>query len=245
MGNIEIQFNASIIKKVKSLNFQVDQIGSVLFILFCLYEDRWDLLDEFDDYNKQRRAFLLYMELVNRNLLAQNTEQDDFSVPHFSLTKEGIEFVEYIKGEFVLTHQLVDSSTLAVAGVEPAQLDKPIDENNLDVWIDEWIDIFPRGIKSGGRLVRGDKISCLRKMRVFMKEYPYTKETILQATRNYIASKRDENFAYTRCAVYFIYRVETSRSDKISDLATWCDQAIHEKATEGDKSSESNFEIMA
>jgi hypothetical protein len=245
MSNLEIQFNAAIIKKVKSLNFQVDQVGSVLFILFCLYENRLDLLDEFDDYNRQRRAFLLYMELVNRGLLDQNTTQDDFTVPLFNLTKEGIEFVEYIKGEFAITHQEVSSDTIAIAGIDPEQLSKPVDENDLEVWIDEWVDIFPRGVKSGGRLLRGDKISCLRKMRVFMKEYPYTKDTILEATRQYIKSKEQEGYAYTRCAVYFIYRVDQSRSDKASDLATWCDQVLHEKSEGTKPSGENNLEIMA
>lgn len=243
MDNLEIQFNASIIKKVKSLNFQADQIGSVLFILFCLYENRLDLLDEFDDYNKQRRAFLLYMELETRGLVIVNNENEGES-PHFILTKDGIEFVEYIKGEFTATHQRVDSELIAVAGVDASQLEKITDPNDIESWIDEWIDIFPRGLKSGGRLVRGDKISCLRKMRVFIKEYPYTRDIILQATRNYIESKRNEGFAYTRCAVYFIYRVDGTRADKISDLAAWCDQAIHEGSNAG-KSSENNLEIMA
>lgn len=243
MGNLEIQFNGSIIKKVKSLNFQVDQIGSVLFILFGLYEHRMDLLDEFDDYNRQKRAFLLYAELSIRGLVEVNTAIETDS-PHYILTKEGIEFVEYIKGEFAATYQSVDTEKIAVAGIDGDQLGKVVDPDDLDVWIDEWIDIFPRGIKSGGRLIRGDKQSCLRKMRVFMKEYSYNKQTILDATRKYIESKRDEGFQYTRCAVYFIYRVETSRSDKISDLASWCDQVLHEGSDAG-KSSENNLEIMA
>lgn len=246
MSNLEIQFNAAIIKKVKSLNFQVDQIGSVLFILFSLYENRLDLLDEFDDYNRQKRAFLLYMELVNRGLLTQSLDLDDLndnSTPHFRLTKDGIEFVEYIKGEFVATYQEVSSELIAVAGIDPEQLSKPVISNDIDSWIDEWIDIFPRGVKSGGRLLRGDKVSCARKMRLFMKEYPtYDRDTILQATRNYITSKEQEGYTYTRCAVYFIYRVD--RSDKVSDLASWCDQVIHEKA-EGNTNSTNNLEIMA
>ncbi len=244
MDNLEIQFNASIIKKVKSLNLQVDQIGSVLFILFCLYEGQLDLLDEFDDFNRQRRAFLLYMELEQRGLVQGDFSQEANS-PHFMLTKEGIEFVEYVKGEFTMTNQIVTGETIAVAGINPEQLEgKSLDINDPMNWIDEWVDIFPRGVKSGGRLLRGDKLSCMRKMRVFLREYPgYSKEIIMQATRNYIESKRNEGFAYTRCAVYFIYRVDSSRSDKVSDLATWCDQAIHEQS-EGSTSSENNLEIM-
>lgn len=242
MDNLEIQFNASIIKKVKSLNFQVDQVGSVLFVLFALYEGRIDLLDEFDDYNRQKRAFLLYMELEVRGLVEADTSSEK-ETPHFNLTKEGTEFVEYVKGEFTATHQLVTSETIAVTGVNPEQITKEVDPNDPEVWIDEWMDIFPRGIKSGGRLIRGDSKGCVRKMRVFMREYPYTKDTIIQATRAYIESKRQENFAYTRCAIYFIFRLEgMSINNKVSDLATWCEQTVHE---EGQTNSENNLEIMA
>lgn len=245
MANLEIQLNTNIIKKVKSLNFQVDQIGSVLFILFALYEDRIDLLDEFDDFNRQKRAFVLYMELVNRDLIEFNIDGDDEKEsPVFRLTKAGIEFVEYIKAEFSLSFQQIDSEKIAVAGIEETQLSKVINPDSLEEWIDEWIDIFPRGLKSGGRLVRGDRISCLRKMKVFMKEYPYTKDTIIKATQKYIESKRAEGFQYTRCAVYFIYRVESSQKDKISDLAAWCDQVLHEQS-EGNTQSSNNLEIMA
>jgi hypothetical protein len=243
MANLEIQLNTSIIKKVKSQNFQVDQIGSVLFILFALYEDRIDLLDEFDDFNRQKRAFILYTELQNRDLIEVNSEAEKDS-PHYVLTKAGIEFVEYIKAEFAQTHQQVDSAKIAVAGIEEDQLGKVVSPDSLEGWIDEWIDIFPRGLKSGGRLVRGDRISCLRKMKVFMKEYPYDKSTILKATQKYIDSKRAEGFQYTRCAVYFIYRVESSQKDKMSDLAAWCDQVLHEQA-EGSSESSNNLEIMA
>ena len=51
MQSIEIQFNKAIIEKVKSLNFQVDQLGSILFILFALYEEKIEVLDEFVESN--------------------------------------------------------------------------------------------------------------------------------------------------------------------------------------------------
>jgi hypothetical protein len=242
MDNLEIQFNSNIIKKIKSLNFQVDQIGSVLFTLFALYEGRLDLLDEFDDYNKQRRAFILYTELEMRDLVDRDYSAEADS-PHFSLSKDGIELVEYIKGEFAITQQQVTSEMVAVAGVTPESLN--VDPNDPINWIDEWIDIFPRGVKSGGRLLRGDKNSCMRKMRVFVKEYSFSKDIIMSATKAYIESKKADNFNYTRCAVYFIYRIEgNSIHSKISDLATWCEQEVHE-STEPRRNSESNLEFMA
>jgi hypothetical protein len=243
MQNLEIQFNGTIIKQVKALNFQVDQLGSVLFILFSLYENRLDLLDEFDDFNLQKRAILLYKELEVRNLVEKN-ENEDKDQSHFVLTKEGMEFVEFIKAEFSKQKEQITSEDIAVSGVESLKEGVVTTSDDVEAWIDEWVDIFPRGVKSGGRLIRSDKASCLRKMKVFLREYDYDRETIMKATKAYMDSKRQENYAYCRCAVYFIYRVDTSRSDKISDLASWCDQVKHEKEQGNSESTENNLEIM-
>lgn len=237
--NLELQFNGNIIKKIKNLSFQVDQIGSILFILFALYEQRYDLLDEFDDYNKQRRAFLLYKELEVRGLVARDENAEKGS-PYFGLTKEGMILVEFIKGEFKNESNLeITTEKIAISGVE--SIKDEIYSEDPDTWIDAWIDIFPRGIKSGGRLLRSDKPSCLRKMKVFMREYKYTKDEIFAGTHAYIRSKEQENFNYTRCAVYFIYRVEGARADKTSDLATWCDYAKDKQID--DKKDVSGFEM--
>jgi hypothetical protein len=117
-----------------------------------------------------------------------------------------------------------------------------LSDENPDTWIDEWIELFPRGIRTFGKLVRSDKPSCLRKMKIFMHEYGYNKDTILKATKAYLDVKAQENYVATRCAVYFIYRVETSIKDKVSDLASWCDQVLHEE--EQPNSGESNMDIM-
>jgi hypothetical protein len=222
MHNLEIQFNKEIIKKIKSLNFQVDQLGSVLFILFALYEDKIDLLDEFDDFNKQKRAHLLYKELEMRALIQGTNTEDGGSI--YVLTNYGTELVEFIKGQF---KESVTSIDIAVAGVD--QLKEAISENSPESWIDEWLDIFPRGVKSGGKLIRSDKAGCIRKMKVFLREYPYNKDVIMRATKAYIRHKAEHQFAYTTCAIYFIYRVENMGGAKSSDLAAWCDQIIHEK----------------
>lgn len=232
--NLTIQFNEDILKKVKGLNFQADQIGSVLLVLFGLYENRADLLDVLDDFNLQRRMLLLYKEMEGRGLLEQNLEKDE---THFVLSGKGIETVEFLKGQFEAIKEDVSADKIAVFGVEELK-----DELSAAGWIDEWLDIFPRGVRSGGRLLRGDKQSCLRKMDVFLKEYSYTKEIILEATRRYIKAKEEEGFQYTRCAIYFIYRVERSRADRISDLASWCQQVDEDKTNP--KSEEDNREIM-
>lgn len=85
----------------------------------------------------------------------------------------------------------------------------------VDNWIEEWRNLFPTNIKSGGRPIKGDKKACIRKMTAFLKEYPeYSKEDIFQATRIYIFDKKRDNYNYMVCADYFIYK------DKVSLLAS-------------------------
>jgi hypothetical protein len=232
MHSIEIQFNKKIISKIKSYNFQVDQLGSVLFVLFALYEGKVDLLDEFDDSNKQRRAIFLYKELELRDLLTFSKEGDNTV---YVLTQKGIDLIEFIK----TNSSEVTAEKIAVVGVE--QLKEEITDG-IESWIEQWVDLFPRGIKSGGKLVRSDKKECARKMGFFIKEYNYDRETIIAATKAYIESKRQEGWTFMRCATYFIYRVEESTKSKTSDLAAWCDQVLHEK---DNPSQEDTFEVLA
>lgn len=232
MQSIEIQFNKKIIDKIKSFNFHIDQLGSILFILFALYEGKIDLLDEFDDSNKQRRALFLYKELELRDLLSQATEESTI----FVLTKKGTDLIEFIKNN----SNEVTAESIAVSGVD--QLKTEISTNDVDSWINEWLDIFPRGIKTGGKPVRSNAKECARKMQWFMKEYPYSKDVIMEATKAFVEASRQVGYQFMRCATYFIFRIESSIKDKTSDLATWCEQVTHEK---DNPSPENTFEVLA
>jgi len=54
-------------------------------------------------------------------------------------------------------------------------------------WINEWLEMFPKGVKSGGYYIKTDLNGCRKKMRKFTSTHPeYTKETIIKATQNYI-----------------------------------------------------------
>jgi hypothetical protein len=233
MQSIEIQFNKDIIDKVKSYSFQVDQLGSILFVLFALYEGKIELLDEFDDSNKQKRALFLYKELELRDLLTSSKEEDNII---YVLTEKGINLIEFIKGQ----SDEVTAEDIAVSGVD--QLKAKIKTDNVDSWINEWLDLFPRGVKTNGKPVRSNAKECARKMEWFLKEYDYDKDTIMEATRAYTESKRQVGYEFMRCATYFIFRVESSIKDKTSDLAAWCDQIIHNKQS---PSTEDTFEVLA
>ena len=99
------------------------------------------------------------------------------------------------------------------------ELKKKENPNDVDNWIDEWYDIFPKGVKSGGgKYARTGKKSCLKKLKMFIKEHPeFTKENIITATNNYIEDREKNNFAYISTAPLFIYK------DGASSLEGWCD----------------------
>lgn len=88
----------------------------------------------------------------------------------------------------------------------------------IEDWFDDWFDIFPKGIKSGGYLVRSDKQGCLSKMSKFIKKYPeYNKDVIIRATKDYVNYMRMKQFAYMQLAHYFIEK------NGSSNLASGCE----------------------
>ena len=59
---------------------------------------------------------------------------------------------------------------------------------SVEDWIQEWRELFPAGIKSGGYPVRSPKSGCAAKMKVFIKKNKeVTKEIIFTAIRSSIS----------------------------------------------------------
>lgn len=95
----------------------------------------------------------------------------------------------------------------------------------VNSWIDDYRDIFPKGVVTGGYRVRGDRSACIYRMNKFMQAYPkYDKELILRATREYINRKEQEGFKYIQLAHYFILK------DKVSNLASECEALLESDA---------------
>jgi hypothetical protein len=84
-------------------------------------------------------------------------------------------------------------------------------------------DFFPKGVKTNNHPVRGNLTNIIRKMRKFKREFPnYTDETILTATKQYVAGKAKEGYAFMKVAEYLIYK------DNNSTLASLCDAMIED-----------------
>jgi len=82
--------------------------------------------------------------------------------------------------------------------------------------------LFPKGIKSGGYLVRNNEGDIADKLRKFFKKHKYSHEQVLKATQNYIKRKEVEGYSYMQKATYFIEK------DGVSNLAAECDNLSEE-----------------
>ncbi|MEM4710643.1 MAG: hypothetical protein QXL18_01715 [Candidatus Woesearchaeota archaeon] len=86
----------------------------------------------------------------------------------------------------------------------------------------KYVELFPKGIKSGGYYVKTNYKSCAKKLKKFLEDYPeFTPEIILKATENYVADMAERNYDKMRLAPYFIEK------DGISGLWTYCDKIVN------------------
>lgn len=129
-----------------------------------------------------------------------------------------------------LQKQLVDDELLVegVSGykfVDPVNIEIEIDKVltkaekvvNVKDWIEEWRELFPKGLNSNGYPYRGDKEACVGKMQSFIRNYNYTQEEILNATKIMVNRFKLKNYEFMPQAHYFI---EKSR---VSQLKQFCD----------------------
>jgi hypothetical protein len=233
MSNLHIQINESIIDRYKSYGLSVDYLGSVLFILIGLYEEEYELLDSFDDGNKERRALILYQYLDRKGFLERDEDNDTI----YSLTERGVEFVSFCKSQMpkgeskpIGPNHEVDQSQVTTKNLLSVAVQEETNSLNEDVseWIQQWIDLFPEG-KVEGRYLRTNRNECADRMRWFIKTYNFGKHTIFEATKFYLNSQESSSsgHTYTRNSSYFIFKGR-SKQDRISDLATWCQRVKDE-----------------
>lgn len=89
----------------------------------------------------------------------------------------------------------------------------------VETWIEDWCNLFPKGIKSGGKAVRSHPKSCINKMVDFVKTYKYDRDIIFLATEQYLFGRHQHDYNFTQCATYFI-----NHKERGSTLAEWCEQ---------------------
>lgn len=94
--------------------------------------------------------------------------------------------------------------------------------NNYKVaWIEEWYNLFPKGVKSGGYYIRTSIKDCDKKMFKFLNDNSgFTKNIILEATKHYITDMSRQNYSMMKLAPNFIYK------DGVSMLSGACEAYV-------------------
>lgn len=94
------------------------------------------------------------------------------------------------------------------------------DPNDFNAFVEEYRNLFPKGLKSGnGTPIRGDKQGVIKKMEWFLRTYPeYSKSTILAATKLFIQQMERRGYVYMTQADYFIQKENGSK------LAAMCEE---------------------
>lgn len=157
--------------------------------LYSLNNNLKQLFDNYNDIDNISRNEILYLE------------DNDF----ITINKSDNDLIYYSKC-FITELGKEVLNTLLIS-----------DSDNNNIFVEEWFELWPKGIKSGGYYVKSDKNGCKKNLEKFIKNHPQiSKETILKATKKYIDDMKDRNYQYIKLAPYFIYK------DNISLLEGYC-----------------------
>jgi hypothetical protein len=199
---MQLTINQNVIGLLKNAGFYPDTMITALTAIFALEEGEIKLLDVIDDNSSSQRAVLVYYDLVRKGLWNETPEGKTF----FVSTEEGKKFYSLLKNAMIGIQQETKS---------------PV--GDVEDWFPSWFDLWPKGVRTMGKLIRSDEKGCLKKMKQFVKDYPhFTPATIISATQSYLENKASEGWKGVRCATYFI-----SHKDSGSDLAAECDEYVN------------------
>lgn len=218
--NLRLEYNEEIIKRLKAYDISTDFLGSSFFVLHALWKNRIDLLDCMDDSMKERRMVILYRQLERKGLLQPSQEK------FYELTQKGRKLTEFLEDQFDKLH-------LDVEQVEVLQ------KEDVDMWIKDYIEIFPRGVHSN-KILRSNIKDVTKRMDEFTREYGYPKDLILKATKKYISEREEaqDNHTFTINSLYFI--TKGLGAGRKSELANWCERIL----AEGDSEEQVNTNFM-
>ena len=184
---MNITVNQNVIKTLRDAGFYPDTMMTALTALFALQEKEITLLDSLDDNNGSKRAIIVYYDLVRKGLWKETPEENQLFHP----TKAGVELYQKLK------HDMDDTGV-------------PVEKMDVETWFPSWFNLWPKGVKTMGKLIRSDEKGCLKKMKAFVKDYPqYTPQTIINATALYLREREEEQWRGVRCATYFIHHKES------------------------------------
>lgn len=163
-------------------------------------------------YNITIKQYLFCIALRNK---------DKELVEYFSIDKISQRDIDGLLQHSLLFTKKSPSTELRDYSLNEKQFEKLFNIPTASSFIEEWFDLWPKGVTSGNYYVRSDIKACEDKMNKFMKKYPkYTKEIIMNATSNYINRLKLDGYNYIKLATNFIEK------ERISVLAGECERIV-------------------
>lgn len=125
-------------------------------------------------------------------------------------------YIKRVVGEAFIFE--IDEKALEFHIESPIEPKKAVKVPSAADWIDEYQDLFPKGMNSHKKIpFKGNRVECIKKMDKFLKDYKYSKELILEATKMAIRKSSEDSHAFLRRSDYFI-----DKRNAGSDLANFC-----------------------
>lgn len=95
--------------------------------------------------------------------------------------------------------------------------------NQVENWLDEWLELWPSNIRWDGVKIRSKPSECIHKFKRLLKVRPeLTKEIIFEATKRYLTERENNDWKFTRRAYFFIKKNDESM------LEQFCDDILEE-----------------
>jgi len=168
-----------------------------------------DLLDKQDLESYEKYIFeidyippTVFQTLHRKGFIEHLGKDFQYEFESSRLTPKGVHLLREIRG---------------LAAVEEMLLSKHKRPTDTVEWAEEWRELWPKGVKSGGYLVRSHIKDISTKLSRFQKKYKYPKETIFKATEQYLQEKQLQGYGFIKTAAYFIEK------SGISTLAELCE----------------------
>ena len=222
LGRINICFDADVIARMREYNIIERDMGTAQAVLIALYNDEFEILDDFDDENKNKLFLVFLKHLQIRGLIEENREGST----NFTLTKRGSDLANFLL-------EKIDNSIVKQVKILDKETGEIIEQTEIlsadEKLAKEFNQIFPTS--NGDRQIRGGSANALRKLTLFKKNYPYSDDIILDAARLYVKEQEDssEGHRFTINSTNFILRQDKVGRIINSDLSAWCEKVLDER----------------
>ena len=113
----------------------------------------------------------------------------------------------------IILDKISKSITPAKTVTKEVVIEKDLIQNYLDLW--------PAIKLPTGKYARSDKSNLEAAFKWFFKNFNYSWDTIMKATKRYVDEYRLKNWDYMRTSQYFIRKTSSDKS-MTSDLADYC-----------------------